>query len=176
MKASVMLSWGWEMLMDVVALKWRNNNWKLTELYARCSGGLQGSVTAKSFRRLASGRRGKIAQVKQSSNNAYLLEGISALGVISPGTYKAHLTLYDNTGFLTARAWQKASVPALVRALTYSAGLGTLSMNLADTPAGWSDRQLLYGAWEGKGEEKHELELHLKLRKEQQPGYSDFRN
>lgn len=29
--------------------------------------------------------------------------------------------------------------------------LGTLAEHLADTPAGWSDRQLLYGAWEEKG-------------------------
>lgn len=162
--------------MDVVVLKWRNNNWKLTKQYASSSGGLQGSVTTQFFKSLSSGRGDKVEQVKQWSNNAYLLEGISALGVISPGTYKAHLTLYDNTGFLTARAWQMASVPALVLALTHSTGLGTLSMNLADIPAGWSDRQLLYGAWKGKGEEKHELELHLKLKKEQQPGHSDFRN
>lgn len=64
------------------------------------------------------GGGGKIAQVEQLSNNACLLEGISALGAISPGTYKAHLTLYDNTGFLTARAWHVASVLALVLALT----------------------------------------------------------
>lgn len=61
---------------------------------------------------------GKFAQVKQLSNNACLLEGGSALGAISSGTYKAHLTLYDNTGFLTASTWHVASVPALVLVLT----------------------------------------------------------
>lgn len=71
-----------------------------------------------------------------------------ALATISPGTYKAHLTLYDNTGFLTARAWHLASVPALMLALTQLCWAGRSHCELGRHTSRLV-RQLLFGAWKG---------------------------